>query len=407
MAGALRPLGVAVQQRARTVNRSHLRALTGMRFLAAFQVLVFHCSGWQLWASPALARNIAGSGFAAVSFFFILSGFILTYVYGRPGAPAIDRRDFYTRRFARIYPAYAFGLALIGPFFLVHTARIEGLARLFVQALPVVVLVQAYLPSDALAWNPPAWSLSVEALFYALFPFLMPRLLRCGRAFAVVTIAFCYALSLLASLAYLRFAPDGPTGATSASYAFWLNVLRYNPAVRLPEFVLGIALGRLYLEAEARPREAARMGGAALSFLALFAFALVLCTLAWSPFIPYALLHNGLLAPVFALLVVALAPGRGPVAALLGAGPLVALGEASYCLYVVHIPLLVLWGNAVGRLASAQFIVSQENGVSFMAFAILASLLCHRYVEQPLQGRVLSAFGKGRAARRQMPAPTP
>ena len=109
-----------------------------------------------------------------VSFFFVLSGFILVYTYaGRE----IDKRDFYQARFARIYPAYLFSPAALVAVFLLR--RIEN-ARpvLRIRGAPlrpgdrslVLLLLQAWLPAAALSWNAVAWSLSVEAFFYAIFP---------------------------------------------------------------------------------------------------------------------------------------------------------------------------------------------------------------------------------------------
>ncbi|HSY24377.1 MAG TPA: acyltransferase, partial [Polyangiaceae bacterium] len=260
--------------------RGHLRALTGLRFVAAVHVLSYHTTSWSGWSAGAV-RNIVGAGYVAVAFFFVLSGFILAYVHAPPEGPGGARErggegrqprgpwtntrpaDFYARRFARIYPAYIFALALIAPTFLWHTFRTVGLAELARQAFPVLLLVQAFIPSAALAWNPPAWSLSAEAFFYLLFPFVAPRLVGLGRKAVVAAFVGVYALSFLAPLSYLWLAPDGSGPATHATYTFWLNVLRYDPIVRLPEFLLGILLGRLYLGAEWPPSVRLRLGSPA------------------------------------------------------------------------------------------------------------------------------------------------
>src|SRR5580692_706075 len=182
--GASRPTSAPNDRGALTGERPNLRALTGLRFLAALQVLIFHCTNWPAWSRHALLRNVAGCGYVAVSLFFILSGFILTYVHGARNEP-LDRTDFYVNRFARIYPAYLFGLLLVAPFYFVHTLRHEGPARLFGSALAVLTLVQAYVPSLALLWNPPAWSLSDEALFYALFPAIAPAVVARRKSVAI------------------------------------------------------------------------------------------------------------------------------------------------------------------------------------------------------------------------------
>ncbi len=376
-----------------TGARPHLRALTGLRFLAAFQVLIFHCTSWSAWTRHALVRNVAGSGYVAVSLFFILSGFILTYVHGERNKP-LDRTDFYVNRFARIYPAYLFGLLLVAPFYFVHTLRNEGAARLIGSAVAVLALIQAYVPSLALVWNPPAWSLSDEALFYALFPTIAPALVGRRKAVAVGVGLGCYALALAMPLAYVVLSPDGPSPAAPDSRGFWLGVVRYGPLVRLPDFVIGIVLGRLFLDDDFRRSWDAR--GAVGSIVAVVAMGAVLAV---SPSIPYPLLHNSLLAPVFALLIVSLAVGRGPLAALLGTPLFVALGEASYSLYLIHVPLLIIWAKSIGVVV-ARWLTSpaEQNAaaVLFLMTAIGASVVTHRYIEIPLRDAVRTSFRKRR-----------
>jgi peptidoglycan/LPS O-acetylase OafA/YrhL len=358
--------------------RPQLRALTGLRFIAALQVVVFHCTGWRDWPVWAPLRDAAGAGYVAVSLFFVLSGFILTYAHGAAGAPDIDPRAFYANRFARIYPAYAFALLLSGPLFAGHSLRLFGAKTMLEQATAVVLLVQAYFPSMALAWNPPAWSLSVEAFFYLLFPFVAQRLTRCRWSIALAVAAASYAVCLLLPIAYLAIAPDAPVPPVFQSEAPWLNALRYDPVARFPEFVIGIVAGRWYLGMGA-PREAARW-----SLPTAAALVVLVAALGGSSLISYPVLHNGLLAPVFALLIVGLASGGGGgFARLLATRPFVALGDASYSLYVLHIPLLILWAKATFNLAGGRFYGTPYYTLSFMILAVGASLLCHRFIERP------------------------
>jgi peptidoglycan/LPS O-acetylase OafA/YrhL len=374
-------------------GRPHLRALTGLRFLAAFQVLLFHCTSWTSWTHHPLLRAVTGSGYVAVSLFFILSGFILTYVHGAR-EKALDRFEFYVNRFARIYPAYLFGLLLVAPFYFVHTLRHEGAGWLLASAVAVLTLVQAYVPAFALLWNPPAWSLSDEALFYALFPAIAPALVARRKGVAVGVAIGCYAVSIGIPLAYLALSPDGPTPPSPDARGFWLSVLRYGPFVRLPEFVIGIVLGRLYLDDGFR-----RASDASAALGSVAALVTIGVVLALSPQIPYPLLHNALLAPAFGALIVCLASGRGALAALLGTRLFVALGEASYSLYLIHVPLLIIWAKTVGRLTSR--VLTSQAGQSastllFLTAAVAASLLTHKFIEIPMRDAVRRGLGRRR-----------
>ena len=94
--------------------RPRLPALTSLRFFAAFHVVIFHFQAMQIFIGPAWFQKLSSIGYVGVSFFFVLSGFILVYTYaGRP----IVLNNFWRARFARIYPSYAFSLLVTAPFF--------------------------------------------------------------------------------------------------------------------------------------------------------------------------------------------------------------------------------------------------------------------------------------------------
>jgi peptidoglycan/LPS O-acetylase OafA/YrhL len=365
-----------------------LPALTGLRFVAGFQVLVFHCAQWQTWPVPEIARNVAGAGYVAVSLFFILSGFILTYVHGSAGGGPIERGEFYVTRFARIYPVYALGLLMTAPFFIGHTLRERGIGQVALEGTAVATLVQAHFPSLATAWNPPAWSLSAEAFFYLLFPFLAPRIVKCRPRAAIGIGVASYLACLAVPLAYLALGPDGPGRTTYGTESLWIDAVRYSPLARLPEFVIGIALGRVWLDPRARGWFAEWGSTASIA-----ATAGVLAVLALGDRVPYPLLHNGLLAPLFVVLIAALAAGRGPVVRVLSTRSLLALGEASYALYILHVPLL-MWAHKVFGATGAAFDGAAARGL-IMAAAIGASLTCNRYFEVPMRRVVREAWKRG------------
>src|SRR3982751_5592338 len=78
----------------------HLRALTGLRFFAAFWVVAVHATEGGMVGWPAGLRQFISSGWLAVSLFFVLSGFILAVNYGNRSK--IDRPSFWVARFARV-----------------------------------------------------------------------------------------------------------------------------------------------------------------------------------------------------------------------------------------------------------------------------------------------------------------
>jgi peptidoglycan/LPS O-acetylase OafA/YrhL len=347
--------------------RPHLRALTGVRFLAALHVVLYHVLAWRgTWFSA-----VIGTGYVSVNFFFVLSGFILAYTYG--GRP-IDPREFYAARIARIYPIYVLGLLLAAPFFVracidAHTVRL-----MVAQGAAVLALVQAHVPNWSLVWNAPSWSLSAEAFFYLLFPFVAPWLLRVTRP-RVWALAMWCVLMGTAGL-FWRFGPPAVDGSRGTA----IDVFRHLPLLRLPEFAIGV------LAARERRTIAWAVGPAALAMLA---------ALAMSSSMPYVLLHHGLIDPVFVVLIVALASGGGLLGRVLASPPLVLLGEASYALYILHLPLTNIARAIVQAIAPSQLETAAFKA-GLIGLTIAASLMAFRFVEWPLRHRLRRALGGGR-----------
>ena len=143
----------------------NLPSLTALRFFAAALVALFHGS---MSVTGSGADGIVRFGYVGVTFFFVLSGFVLTWTWKPDASP----RQFYLRRFARVYPAHLL-TALIA-------LSLGLLGVISVDASPVSVplnlsLLQSWVPDYAVTYslNGPSWSLSDEIFFYAVFPLLV------------------------------------------------------------------------------------------------------------------------------------------------------------------------------------------------------------------------------------------
>src|SRR6202008_4495325 len=109
--------------------------------------------------------------------------------------------------------------------------------------------LQAWAPQAALTWNSVCWSLSVESFFYFLFPFLLLRARKLSWQALVIGILALWCVSLSLSFSYVFLHPDGAANVNSgATNLFWKNVLSFNPLVRLPEFLIGMLAGKLFLD---------------------------------------------------------------------------------------------------------------------------------------------------------------
>ena len=370
---------------ARTAPVPQLPALTGLRFFAAVLVVLCHFGADRM--APGPLQTASYRGFVGVDFFFLLSGFILTYTYTYGGGPGVrgSIRAFYVARFARIYPLYLVGLLLgLGPLLWLPTPSYMHPNRLGILA-STLTLTQAWFPYWHYLWDGPGWSLSAEAIFYALFPTLLPLLARRQGSTICLVMACCYAMMLAIPAVYFRTLPDA---GSPAPLGYWWEVASYNPIVRLPEFVFGMALGKLFLTLRARPAIPPLVG-----VLSLAAFAVIACALADPAPIRGLYFANGLLAPLFGVLILTLAYGRGPLAWLLGCKPMLVLGEASYALYLLHFPV---W-QWMARLCGGR------SGLGYFAVYLLATtllaILAYRLVEVPARKRLRRALEGRRSPR--------
>jgi peptidoglycan/LPS O-acetylase OafA/YrhL len=357
-------------------RRPQLPALTSVRFFAAFAVILYHLTVTRLLPWP---KAVGSQGFIGVSFFFVLSGFIL--VYSHADLP-FDTRRFFRLRFARIYPAFAFSLVVALPLLLSMAQNSVmftwATAHIKLTTVASIFLLQAWIPLSALAWNSVAWSLSVEAFFYCLFPVLLKRLSRCGVRELLAVVLACWLFELAIVTAYLVLRPDGPLALQDSPIPyFWKAVLKFNPAVHLPEFVAGMGCGLIFIRRKLRVSRALLVG-AGITAVALVIY--------FQERIPYLLIHTGLLIPAFAAIIVGLALPHGKTG-WLEHRCLVALGNASYSLYLLHFTVIIF----LFLIKGVPF--NFYTGTAYVCGIVVASLLVFRFIEEPTR-HWLSPRGK-------------
>jgi peptidoglycan/LPS O-acetylase OafA/YrhL len=338
--------------------RSRLDSLTAIRALAAFAVFAHHAHS-ALIASPGLG-HLTRQGSSGVAFFFVLSGFVLTWS-SRPDDTA---RSFYRRRVARILPLYL--LAWWGG---VALNLVTGESPLANQ-LPALFGVQAWIPSDRIhfAGNAVLWSLSCEAFFYLVFPLIIGPLRalssRAQRGLLVAVLAAAIGWPVLLH-------PD-----TGSGMRYWL--MYFFPPARLLEFVAGILLALL-------------ISRGALNRIPLLPVALIAAATyllaGWAPMYlqPVALM----LLPW--VLVIAAAAQRDLAGGSPASGWLVRLGVWSYAFYLFH-QLILKEAAFIGRPAGTLAQVGYSLVLLLVAIA-LAGVLAE-WVEKPLERRLRGRIGR-------------
>jgi peptidoglycan/LPS O-acetylase OafA/YrhL len=327
------PLANKTSAPAKTIK---LDALTSLRFFAGMGLLVFHIAG-----SFDCYDNFWLNGLAwgqTVTFFFVLSGFILAYVYPKlENASQSDR--FLLARIARIWPTHIVGFALAIAFIPLAL----NIPNVVPVALAHIFAIQSWTMSDSVifAFNFPSWSISTELFFYLCFPFLIRTLTKNWR----LTLAGTLLLSLCCvPFCYFEKWPQLPDYAMTAP--LFINI---NPLCRLFEFALGVTTCLLYRKMWSSQSHNTNIKGTALELAALAAVVLALFLPTFWPG------QAGLLgpfrvwmfycgaAPAYALLILVMAFEKGYLSKLLCARPLVHLGELSPSVYLFHVSIIALF----------------------------------------------------------------
>jgi peptidoglycan/LPS O-acetylase OafA/YrhL len=357
--------------------RPPLPMLTSLRFFAAAEVVIYHFT-FSIPSGP--FTGWMKGGYEAVTFFFVLSGFILTYVYSGTddNQPMTSSSGaFLQARLARLAPAYAVGLALAFPSFIYSTliSHIHSLDFFILSILMVPLFLQSWYPPLALAWNAPAWSLSVEWFFYALFPILMRYTMRLFR-FRSLVAAYC--IVLIVSLARSGLALEFKASTDPLS---WTNFINCFPPFHLPQFIFGIALGKAFLfGVKLRPRTyTLLLAGGSIGLFVVFGLHWIL---------PWWTRIDAVLVILFGAVIFGSAASEGSISRVLTSRPFILLGEASYAMYIMHIPIFFWWTEIGERVLKVKLPLAIDFVVYF-GITIGFSIFSFLYIEIPLRRRLL------------------
>jgi peptidoglycan/LPS O-acetylase OafA/YrhL len=374
-----------------------LDSLTSIRFLGAVYVALGH---WMLGA-PVISQQSRLWHFVvfarcSVSGFFLLSGFILAWVYLQ-GGRTLDKRQFYISRFARIYPLFFLTIVADCPwYFWSHIADygVRGaLIKTGISFASCLFMLQAWgRPFWGL--NLPSWSLSVETLFYAIFPFMGVLLWRLRKGWEWPAMLLIYVTGQLLVLFALK---------ATASYPIDPSVLLFFPPLHISTFLLGILLAKLRINANEKqptPGKRAWTPYALLLVVGVTFATLALIVPSWliDSSVGQTLIQDGAFAPLFCGAIWVLSGRVAPFSRLMHMSWLILLGEASYGLYLIHDPVLHFVSpallHALRNTSWREFrLLYLLSFPIYLALCIALSIASYRWFEGPARRWIRARFG--------------
>lgn len=337
--------------------RPELRALTSVRGIAAWMVVLYHIRLSLDWV-PAGGIALLAKGYLAVDFFFLLSGFVIWMTW-HERLRAVGWRavpGFLQKRVARIWPLHLvmLGFAVALALLLAATGRHDPREFPFAELPLHLLLMQNWGFTDALAWNDPAWSISAELGAYLLFPLLAFAIdWRRVPSWAVVAVIGALIL-LLAGV----FAAAGH--ATLGKEIERLGLIRC-----VIEFAAGTAVGSLWLRWRATPLRPAVLAAVLAALLLMSPLPETLAT-----------------TSAFAAALLALALTSGMRGNPLDVAPLHYLGEVSYATYLSH---FLLWFAFKLAFVSDARSVPPALALLYLVLVLAASIALYHLVERPAQ----------------------
>lgn len=298
--------------------------------------------------------NIFLKANVGVSYFFILSGFIMIVAYHKK--EKIEYFEYYKNRFARIYPLYVVGLLL----YLVTRYSNFSIDKVFLYLFGL----QSWIPGKAMILNFPGWSISVEFLFYLIFPLLYNYFY--SKKNKSIWVAGIVLWVITQVFSHLYEASPSYKGPHTESHEF----LYYFPLMHVSEFLVGNLAGLFFVKNFKQKN---------FDIPVILIFAAIMLSLIFVPLF----YHNGLMALLFIPLIILISRNNGFVTKLFSLKPLEYLGEASYAVYITHIPILYI----LREVLKWQKYNLDINSVFwiYLAVLILTSMLFYQCIEKPLR----------------------
>jgi peptidoglycan/LPS O-acetylase OafA/YrhL len=357
------------------MKATRIESLTFLRFVAALIVVIFHYGKKTTLVSFAQPAIIAAA--QMVTFFFVLSGFVLMVAYY---SESKSPKTFYLARIARILPMYL--IALCAMCYFQYNKR--GISD-YVLPLLHLTFLQAWFSTYTLKLNGPAWSLSVEAFFYLTFPIVLRVIKNTKIKFQLLLlIAFVFWLFTQAVSMYL-FNSEFYTGPGTASQGF----ITFFPLFHYCSFLLGVAGGYAFIETQHLHQNSGKKNFVLLVLAFVLTYLMLQYPDIYIRYLGFALPIGGsFYGPAFLVLILCIAYSKNSITKFLSLPPLLILGEASYALYILQMPVHFAYE---AYLTKRLGLYGDNDFYTYLCLLICLSILSFYVIEKPARKLILKS----------------
>ena len=343
-----------------------IEQLTFTRFLAAISIVIFHYGKKSFLFNNEYVSFIFDQANIGVSYFFMLSGFVMIIAYDNK---KIGVFDYLKNRLARIYPVYFLAIVLLIPIKIQQFSKTDILLN--------VTMLQSWFPNKALTVNFVGWSLCVEMFFYILFPFLLNKVYsKTKLKFNFIWIVSFWIVSQIV-FHFIIFKIISPK-------IYSITDIRYHPLMHVNEFLVGNLAGLIFIHKFQFCKKNY------LPFILFFLIALLLL-LKFPTRLDY---HNGLMAVIFIPLILFISSSTNKITKIFCNKGFVFLGEISFGIYLYQDVIWTLFTDF--RIKKYLHINKEADDTnSFMLrlfFLILISAISYLYIEKPMR-RIIKKIG--------------
>jgi len=344
-----------------------IEQITFTRFLAAISIVIFHFGLDVFPFNSQYIDYLFSHATAAVSYFFVLSGFVMIIAYQKNNF--INASQFYKNRLARIYPVYSLAIILLFIIQLIQKINIDYYGMLL-----NLIGIQAWIPSKVLSFNSPGWSLSVEFLFYALFPILFNKIYN---VISFKKLAMIFILFFVTSQIIFYFLTNNYLARHKTLQIH--SLVYYFPMLHLNEFLMGNLAGFIYCNFHDKNKR--NYDWYIIGLIAILVFVLK-CHSYFKLKLDF---HNGLLSLIYVPFLLLISLNNGILTKIFKTKIFILLGEISFSIYILQIPIYSFISFACRHLN----IKSKTNTfyISLITLVTIAAFV-YKHVELPLRDKI-------------------